>query len=110
MSNNKVITSRSIGINHRTEGPRHDPYGFNEYMYEVNGKVFILHAGLAVWLRVGGKNGRDIRAPKRTTNRDKWLMAKFEDITGLSLEQFEKANDRINPYFDDPFGSPRMYM
>jgi len=44
------------------EGPKHDPYHYNEYSFEFKGKKYIIHLGLAQWIEVNSKkfNANDI--------------------------------------------------
>lgn len=66
------------------EGPRHDPYGYEEWTFRRNGHVVQLHTGLINWVSYDGtrvfSGGDDtVSAASR----------RFEMLTGISLERLE---------------------
>jgi len=46
---------RDFWIKSGTEGPRHDPYSYEEYSFYYKGKFFIAHFGLLEWIKVDGE-------------------------------------------------------
>lgn len=121
MKHRKRITQRELFIKRGTEGPRHDPYAFTRYGVVLNGRSIVLHMGLGVSLTV---DGRQIKAPKRlkafkwnpTTGRhvdevEAWTVQRFEQLTGIAANRFERYYERLNPYCycSDPMGHPSDY-
>lgn len=103
---NKHIASRKLYRRTGTEGPAHDPYSFTEMTVKerfVDGSKLdvTLHLGLALWVSINGR---------KTASYDHNAVAKFYDLTGLGIDEFERAYDRVHPYFDDPMGSPGDYI
>lgn len=43
-----------IQVKHGTEGPHHDPYGYQEVIVYRHGHEYTVHAGLDVWIEVDG--------------------------------------------------------
>jgi len=41
-----------------TEGPKHDPYGYDEVIVAVAGHVCTCHLGLGIWIKVDGEKHR----------------------------------------------------
>lgn len=70
-----------------SEGPRHDPYGFREFIAKNKrtGDVYTYHVGLDTWL----KRGREL------LSRDEAECGRFfEEITGFDPEDFDKLYSR----------------
>lgn len=96
-----LLVARTIARKDGTYGPHHDPYSFTDRIVTVeravdDGEPFQqvkLHSGLGTRLYV---DGREI------TNNETLAHWAFETLTGLTVEQFDKAYGRVHPYFDDP--------
>lgn len=54
MSQRTIISQPNlrIYIETGTEGPRHDPYAFEEFTIERNGHKIMLHSGLGDWMEI----------------------------------------------------------
>lgn len=78
-----------------TEGPRHDPYSYEEYHVEnANGKT-VLHCGLGVTLT---NNGRKVEAPINLNweARERYLRTTaFEAFAEYSIVQIERIHARL---------------
>lgn len=72
-----------------TEGPRHDPYSYIEYIVTRDGKTTMLHAGLGEY--VTRDDGKVIHDTYGTGH----ARSIFAELTGLTTTQFERAYDRI---------------
>lgn len=44
------------------EGPAHDPYSFTEYKFDFRGARYIVHDGLAEWIKVDGKKIENVKS------------------------------------------------
>lgn len=73
-----------LDMRNGTEGPRHDPYSFIEYIFEGEQKV-TLHLGLAEWVAVDGKK---LGVPDP--------VEMFKVFTTFSPHQFEKAYQKLH--------------
>jgi hypothetical protein len=101
-----MLTKRKMSHRSGSEGPRHDPYHYDEFtLVEVNDGVtrtVTLRAGLGIRIEVNGKvmiEGYD--------SED--VVGIFEELTGLSMDKFRRSYNRVHPYFEDPMGSLAMY-
>jgi len=74
-----------------TEGPRHDPYHYDEFIVTKRGRTAILHLGLTAWLSIDGQRWNWIKGSTAESNSIKH----FEHFCGCSLEAVEKAWDRL---------------
>jgi hypothetical protein len=87
-----------------SEGPSHDPYGFKEYSFSMKGKKYIIHLGLAQYIKIDGKtieaSGDDYDMPEEFVLRH----------VGIPLEDIEAQDPRNSPdYEEDPMGSIEDY-
>jgi hypothetical protein len=119
----KSITRRTLSMRHGVEGPREDPYSRVEYEFEETRNRHARRVRLVCGLRTRLYfNDREVTAPRRLSRHrysfkkptgwvdpEAWLIRKFETFSGMTLDQFEKAYNRIHPWFNDPMGSPSMY-
>lgn len=97
-----TITQRRLFCQTGAEGPLHDPYHYEERTVTVNDRTYTLHTGLGTWLKVDGqKVGEDLE--------EEWIIYRWEVLTGLTIEQFDRHYCRIHPYFEDPMGSFSQY-
>ena len=91
-------------------GPAHDPYGASEYTLEHGEDTTtyyrdglysqrVTHNGKVVFQSYG-----DEEVQERTALRI------FELMAGISYNQFNRAYERLNPYFEDPMGNPSDYI
>lgn len=75
------------------EGPKYDPYMYEEYIVHRNGKEIILHLGLQEWIEINGERQEVVMK-----NLDEYLINPieiFEEVTGLTLDKFKKYYDKI---------------
>lgn len=79
------IEQRELSLRTGTEGPRHDPYGYEERIVTVNNCTYKLHLGLACY----GKEEDETMVEGEEAVA--WWMAR----TGLSPDQFDKAYLRL---------------
>ena len=100
------LNTRTISKKTGTEGPKHDPYSFEEFIYECNGKVTTLHMGLGVWME--SSSGKLLYA--RSDAQERAIIRWFEIRIGMTMERFNKAYYRVHPYFEDPMGSISDYI
>lgn len=82
--NGSIIKEIEFSFRSGTEGPRYDPYGWNEICAEKNGKVYVLHMGLAQWLSIDGTHQQDIPFDD--------VSSKFEEIIGMKIEDIMQQN------------------
>lgn len=79
----------NVSFNRGTEGPAHDPYGFDEVSVDLaDGRVVVMHLGLDVWLKV---NDTTIRR-----GNEKEVCFQFEELTGLDEHALQEMRDE--PY------------
>lgn len=71
-----------VSINHGTEGPHHDPYGYTEIVVEIRGITYEFHSGLGEWVKVCGipTEGMDYEE----------LVPFFKELTGYFPHEWEK--------------------
>ena len=82
--------SMSISFNRGTEGPRHDPYSYEEVIVERKGREDItLHAGLGVWMTIGGAR---ISASFSMVERE--VMDRFVELVGYKPDQLRRFAQR----------------
>lgn len=92
----------SIRIRTGSEGPAHDPYGYQEIEFtRTDGVVVTLHSGLGEWCEVYFPNRKEFRS--WSWDNDAAVKA-FQDLTGLHPMQAVRINDRLHPYVEDPYG------
>jgi hypothetical protein len=73
-----------IKMRHGSEGPRHDPYHFEEVtVTRADGRWATLHTGLAVWVKTS-----DGRWEERD---EKKAFAIFGEVAGIAPRAVEKA-------------------
>lgn len=105
-----TITSRKLNRRSGAEGPAHDPYGFTEYVVEINGDVIVAHRGLVSWLKV---TPRGAVRPRLVMRQDESSIQRgFEIMTGIALRDFDRYYDRAHPEsdFEDPMGPASRYI
>lgn len=85
---------RGSKIQHRSgsEGPKHDPYHFDEYTvtrFRSRGAPLVvkLHDGLGVWMEVNG-------VPEARRSKDR--AERFFILTGIKLSKLGALHDRIH--------------
>ena len=109
-SDTKSLMSESSISNFKvkggSEGPKHDPYGYNEYSFTQNGKNYIVHMGLAQWIKIDGSTitatGDDY------DNEEKFLKkhgVDYKQLQKLMSDHYSKNSD-----YDDPMGPPSRYI
>lgn len=81
------MTKLSIGRGH--EGPVRDPYSYDELNFTKDGLEVTLHSGFAEWIEINGKR-------TNSYDEDANIYTMFEEATGLTVKEFEKAHHRIN--------------
>jgi hypothetical protein len=76
-----------LQITHRfgAEGPRHDPYGFDEWIVTIeDGRKAVMHIGLGVWAKIDGvkfSGGKD----------DYGADEVFEKFVGRTIREVQKV-------------------
>jgi len=101
------ITKRTIDLESGVEGPRHDPYSYEEYVVEINDKMIVFHSGLDCWLSI---NGREIpRLYGKRFGVLPYLM--FKNMTGIDPNDFVDLYERkyrrcCGPRLEDIPGFP----
>lgn len=70
-----------LSVTTGTEGPRHDPYHYEEITFERDGHTYVAHLGLAEWLKVDGE--------KRAEGEG--VEALFNELTGECLSALMEA-------------------
>jgi hypothetical protein len=81
-------------VSHRSgsEGPRHDPYHYDEYtLNRPNGDTIVIHSGLANWCKLKRDNKIVLEAECTHALPEKL----FETYAGVSFRKFEKAFNSI---------------
>lgn len=91
---------RTLHLRTGSEGPRHDPYHFDEYTVSTPEFTVTAHMGLGSSLSIDGEE---------VTRDEADVVEHFERLTGIPLRKFAKYYERVHPYFEDPMGSPSMY-
>lgn len=81
-----------------TEGPRHDPYGYEEWTIVRGDVKATLHLGLAEWYE-DNVNDNDSRrsGPAHHLEGAVECVAAFEKFAGISLKTCERAIHRYLP-------------
>lgn len=85
-------TQLQVNVKTGTEGPRHDPYGYEEYTFEVESKKYKLHLGLCDYLE---KNGKAL-----TENYD-GILKIFPSILNKRLDQFLEEVAKLENHEDE---------
>lgn len=86
----------SVNIRRGTEGPRHDPYAYEEIIVSrPDGRKVKLHSGLGEWLEVQTAEGRKIRVDEsdRYAGPER-LRELFAFHSGISVETAAKTPGR----------------
>ena len=85
-----------------TEGPRHDPYSYEEFIVAVQPDYRVtFHIGFSTWVEEFSKN-----APVETVRHEflgimdsnailRAAEAKFEELVGYSIQQCARFKDRL---------------
>ena len=93
-------------VKHGNEGPSHDPYAYTEYSFTKDGNSYIVHMGLAQYIKI---NGKSIQAASvGLYDNEEQFIKKYTGVDYQALYDLEEKN-HIN-YDEDPMGSPSMYM
>ena len=89
-----------------TEGPKGDPYAFQE----IRANGWTLHSGLSTTLT--NPKGAEVHA--RNLNEEEALYNQFLHATGLTQKQVDRAyaahNRRLDEEYNDPMGHPSQYI
>lgn len=78
------IKVQTITMHEGTEGPRHDPYHFEELEVARNRRRTLIHLGLGDWVQIGREKIR------------KDFEGVFFARTGLTVAQARRAYERIH--------------
>lgn len=83
------IEQRELDLRTGTEGPRHDPYGYEERIVHLNNSTYKLHLGLVCYAeeRIGTAECAAVEGEEAI----QWWCAR----TGLTPDQFDKAYLRL---------------
>ncbi len=111
MRQETIINHPTFKVVRRTgsEGPRHDPYHFEELHVETRDGKTVLHEGLGLWLKHECRSGY-----KLTENRVHCVHDVFKAMTGYSTSQIDRIAIRLQSRcrkcgcrdFDDVRGYP----
>jgi hypothetical protein len=98
-----TVTKRKITHRQGTEGPRHDPYSYEELTVQVNNTTTTIRFGSLgyVWVTWNGQ-----RCPEGDTAQ---MLHLFQHFAGMSYDQAIRAYNRAQPYVEDPMGSLSDY-
>lgn len=77
----------TLDIRRGSEGPRHDPYSYEELILHRGDDEFKLHIGLTVWFKI---NGREVKIDYDNPD-EAW-----ESYTEISICDFERAYYRVH--------------
>lgn len=102
------IAERKLGRRTGSEGPRHDPYAFEKRTMTVNGEDCTLHCGLDCYISVDGERVLGYGDVCGDHVED-LIVGTWCAMVGMDPDQFDRAYERVHPYFDDPMGSLRDY-
>lgn len=79
-----MYVTRKVTFRSGTEGPRHDPYHYDETTITTPGLQVTFHCGLSTYLMV---NGNITRAHTPDERRELWQ--RFAELTGGTPEQWQ---------------------
>jgi hypothetical protein len=91
-----------LHISHRSgsEGPRHDPYHFDEFSVSLGVCSITVHVGLGEWIEVKPKaepgQWPEPRGDRRSFSSWEELDATLKSLTGLSMEQLQSWEDEAH--------------
>ena len=85
MTQRLKFSSGVVSMTTGSEGPRHDPYSYREICVERNGKVSVIHMGLALWVQSGGEKEHFWE----DDGGFKIAAQRFRDLTGYDPDQWE---------------------
>lgn len=107
------VTQRELAHRTGSEGPRHDPYAYTEYVLVLNGSEHRLHMGLGVWYEVNGVRQEFAVPAGCAPYGDEYeaaCVAAWESATGMNPRQFERYYWRAHPYQHEcGYGNPSRY-
>lgn len=98
----KRFGSGWVSLKTGLEGPRHDPYRYEEWTVDRSrsgGPKVLLHLGLAEWIKVTWPGGKTWNVPIRNVRA---LTTIFEKLSGASIKVWERSILRIRPCCDRP--------
>ena len=85
----------SIYIKTGTEGPKHDPYGYEEITVEREGVTVMLHSGLDYFVKLNGKKVAvpvsDGSYPDNVRKTYLKIAETFEQYAGITAEVAKRA-------------------
>lgn len=88
--NHTMISQRRLEKTEGCEGPKHDPYGYEERTVYVNDVTVTLHSGLGVWCKASAESGGAVE-----THDEEKAVALFSIITRMTPDQFDRAYLRL---------------
>lgn len=108
--------TKNIAYRTGSEGPKHDPYGYEEYIgytkYAEGGVRVKLHLGLLNYLEVGRDQvhdhdlGLDLNTRKGNEKAYAILTKRFERLVGTTIAAIDKYRRSLEP---DPMGTLADY-
>lgn len=105
-----TVTKRTLDLRTGSEGAPHDPYGYTEYIVNINGDKVVAHLGIVTWLKI---TPRDFVRPTLTLrDSEEQINDVFRRWTGIDLRDFPRYYERAHPYseFEDSMGCPADYV
>lgn len=98
------MAKSQISLRSGVEGPKHDPYGYQELIVTQGDMRYICHIGLAVYIRIN-----DLKIPCNAVVRNGVYTETYEEmfkrLTGDTAENWiEKYMEEHKDDVEDPMG------
>lgn len=105
-----TVTKRTLDLRTGSEGPVHDPYGYTEYIVNINGDKVVAHLGIVAWLQITPRDS--VRPTLVLWDSEEQINTVFRRWTGIDLRDFPRYYERAHPYsdFEGPMGPPSRYI
>lgn len=90
----KLLSHPRLTVERRTgaEGPRNDPYSFEEYDVRTDQATVVLHQGLGCWIQVNGSERECFYGDRETTESQQ----AFARASGWTVQQIERIVRRAS--------------
>jgi hypothetical protein len=91
----KTFATGSITLRTGTEGPRHDPYGYEEWTWRRAARTVVLHEGLGCWVSFDDRRLSNADLVRASGKADESACRHwFEGITGVPMKTLERVIHR----------------
>jgi hypothetical protein len=89
-----------ISICTGTEGPRHDPYHFEEFTVERDGVSVTAHHGLANWVSVEGADKKGYQHETEFQDEVDWIFFSCVGMTEAQARRYQRKAEqaRMRPH------------